>query len=270
MSKEYDADNIFAKIVDGKAEAFKIFESKSALAFLDAFPMVEGHTLFVPKAKGYSSFLDMPPIKASEYLRDLQKVAKAVKEATGATGINIWQNNGADAGQVVFHPHFHIVPRKEGDNLHKYPPSGSKITEDAAQPIVKKIQTCLNPPRPLKKAKFGKISSIKPDSKGLNLHVKVLGTPTEVESKGGKFYEVLCGDASGTIILSLREDQKSVAGDGKTIDIRNGGVKMVKGHVRLAVDKWGKVDATDEDTEFEVEKAEAKNVSSVEYELVAH
>jgi len=271
MSSEYDPENIFAKILDGKMPAFKVFESKATLALLDAFPMVAGHTLVIPKLKGYKEFIDMPPAKASEFLRDLQKVASAVKQATGATGVNIWQNNGADAGQVVFHPHFHIVPRTKDDNLHKYPPSAKEmITAEAATPMQKQIEEALNPPKPLKKATFGKVSDTKPDSRGLNLKMKVLEDAKEVESKGGKFFEVLCGDATGTVLLSLRENQKDGIGPDAVVVVRNASIKMVQGHIRVAVDKWGKVEKIDEHLEQEVEKDPNKNISSTEYELVAH
>merc|ERR1719464_1794218 len=102
------------------------------------------------------------------------------------------------------------------------------ITAEAAEPILKKMTEALDPPKPLKKATFGKVSSVNPDSKGLNLKVQVLEEPKEVESKGGKFYEALCGDSSGTIVLSLRDGQK----DGVTTDavfvVRNASVKMVR------------------------------------------
>lgn len=268
---EYDPENIFAKIIDGKVPCFKVFESKASLAFLDAFPMVEGHTLIIPKLKGYKEFIDMPPAKASEFLRDLQKVASAVKKATGATAINIWQNNGVDAGQTVDHPHFHIVPRTKDDGLHKYPASAKDmISAEKADPMVKKLVEVLNPPKPLMKATFGKVSSINPDSKGMNLKMKVLEAPTEVESKGGKFFEVRCGDASGTVILSLRDTQKADIGVDSVVIVRNAGVKMVAGHIRVAVDKWGKVEKSDEEVEGEVNKEESKNVSNTEYELVPH
>mmetsp|Transcript_108010 Transcript_108010/g.315815 ORF Transcript_108010/g.315815 Transcript_108010/m.315815 type:complete len:272 (-) Transcript_108010:178-993(-) len=271
MSTEYDPENIFAKIIDGKVPCFKVFESKASLAFLDAFPMVEGHTLLVPKLKGYKEFIDMPPAKASEFLRDLQKVASAIKEATGATGVNIWQNGGEDAGQAVFHPHFHIVPRTKDDGLHKYPPSAKEMmSAEKADPMVEKIVKALDPPKPLKKATFGKVSSINPDSKGLNLNMKVLEEPKEVESKGGKFFEALCGDASGTVVLSLRENQKADIGDGSVVIVRNAAVKMVQGHIRLAVDKWGKVEKSEEPIEEDVDKEASKNISSTEYELVPH
>jgi len=268
---EYDPENVFAKIIDGKTPCFKVFESKATLAFLDAFPMVEGHTLVVPKAKGSSSFLNMPPAKASEFLRDLQHVAKAVKEATGADGINIWQNDGEASGQAVFHPHFHIVPRKTGDGLCKYPPSAKEmITKEAATPILEKIDLALNPPKPLQKAKFMKSGSIRPDTKGANFRVQILEEPKAVEAKKGslEFWEVLCGDESGSFVLSMRSDQKDLVKNGKTFELRNGAAKMVAGHIRVCVDKWGKIAESEESVEGN--NAADKNISATEYELVNH
>jgi len=271
MSEEYDPENVFAKIIDGKIPCFKVFESKASLAFLDAFPMVEGHTVVVPKLKGYKDITDMPPAKASEFLRDLPGIASAVKQATGATAVNIWQNNGADAGQTVFHPHFHIVPRTKDDALFKYPPSATEmISAEKADPMVKKIVEALNPPKPLKKATFGKVSSVRPDSKGLNLMIKAVEEPKHVETKVGKFFEVLCGDETGTVVVSLQEHQKEGIDLGSVLIARNAGVKMVTGHIRIAVDKWGKLEKTEEKIEEEVDKDAAKNISATEYELVPH
>eukprot|EP00747_Dinoflagellata_sp_TGD_P027395 gnl/TRDRNA2_/TRDRNA2_132584_c0_seq2.p1 gnl/TRDRNA2_/TRDRNA2_132584_c0~~gnl/TRDRNA2_/TRDRNA2_132584_c0_seq2.p1 ORF type:complete len:273 (+),score=90.06 gnl/TRDRNA2_/TRDRNA2_132584_c0_seq2:65-883(+) len=266
---EYDAENVFAKMIDGKASCFKVFESKATLAFLDAFPMVEGHTLVIPKAKGSKAFTDMPPAKASEFLRDLQHVAKAVKEATGADGVNIWNNNGEAAGQAVFHPHFHIVPRKTGDGLMKYPESAKEmITKEKAEPILEKMNLALNPPKPLKKAKFMKVSSIRPDTKGANFKVQILEEPKAVEAKKGtlEFFEALAGDESGSMVLSLRSDQKDLVKNGKTIEVRNGAAKMVAGYIRVTVDKWGKI--ADSDEPVEGNKAADKNISATEYELI--
>lgn len=266
---EYDSENIFAKILDKKEPCFKVFESRTSLAFLDAFPVVEGHTIVMPKLKGHTDLVSMPPAKSAAFLADVQRVARAVKAATGATGITIWQNNGADAGQTVFHPHFHVIPRKAGDKLVTPPESAkAKIEAAVADPVVEKIEAALNPPKPLKKAKFGKVTSISPDSAGLNLKLKVVGDAEVVETKAGKFWEVLCGDPSGTVVVSLREHQKDVATKGAIIALRNAATKMVTNHVRLAVDKWGKIEACDEEMEGEVEMSPEKNVSSTEYELV--
>jgi len=269
MTTTYDSDNIFAKIIDGTLPSVKVFESRTTLAILDAFPMVEGHTLVMPKLKGYTTFIDMPPAKVSEFLADLPKIANAVKEATGATGINIIQNNGEDAGQSVFHPHFHIVPRFKDDKLITFPPSAKEmLSAEAAKPLVEKITAALNPPKPLKKAKFDKVSSVKPDSKGLNLQLKVVTDATEIESKGQQsFYEALLGDASGTVVVSLRDVQKDLVKEGAVLILRNASVKMVAGRVRLVVDKWGKIEGSTEEIE-DVNTAADKNISNTEYELV--
>lgn len=265
---EYDPDNIFAKIIDGKIPCFKVYESKASLAMLDAFPMVEGHTLIIPKAKGYTDLLTMPPRQAAEFMSDVQKVAKAVQAATGCSGVNLWQNCGADSGQTVFHPHMHIVPRKEGDGLHKYPASAKEmLAKDIADPVMSKIVAALNPPAPLRKPKFGNVSSVRPGGTGLNLKLKLVEEPKEVEGgKGQKFFEVLAGDASGSVVVSLHENQRGGLTAGKTITIQNGSVLMVKQHIRMTVDKWGKIEESSEPLEEEVNKA--KNVSETEYELV--
>ena len=123
----YDEDNVFKKIIAGTIPSYKIFETEHALAFLDAFPMAKGHSLLIPKATGYASVIDMPPDVAAEVLKE-PEARKAVKDATGCDGVNIVQNNGAAAGQVVFHVHFHVLPRWDGDGLVKLGKSGDMIT----------------------------------------------------------------------------------------------------------------------------------------------
>lgn len=272
-AQAYDPDNIFAKILDGKIPCNKVYESRNVLAVLDAFPMVEGHVLVIPKHRGAVDFLDMPPAKAADIARDLQKVARAVKQATGCAAVNIWNNNGEDAGQTVPHPHFHIVPRFKDDKLHTYPASAKEmLSKEAAAPMIEKLQTALNPPTPLKKAEFKGVNTIKPDAKGLNLTLRVVEDVKEVTSKNGRatFFEVLCGDPSGTVILSLKDAQKDLAAKGKTLTVRNAGSKMIDGHLRLVVDKWGKLEASATDLEGEVDMSDKKNVSATEYELVDH
>jgi len=114
MSTKYDDNNIFAKILAGDIPAWKIFETPHALAILDAFPLVEGHALLLPKAKCVS-VLDMPAAVAAEFLSELPRLANLVQKATGAPGVNIVQNSGKAAGQVVFHCHFHVIPRFDNE-----------------------------------------------------------------------------------------------------------------------------------------------------------
>merc|ERR1712217_952365 len=216
-------------------------------------------TLVVPKAKGATCFLDLKMgNNMNIFFRDLQKVANAVKAAFKADGVKIFTNNGAASGQTVFHPHFHVVPRYDGD---KFSGESAKemLKKEQADPILAKLQEALKPPpAALKKAKFGKVADIKPDSKGLNLSVKITAAPTAVESKSRTFHEVLCGDASASVVLSLTPEQLESCAEGKTVDIRNGHAVMVKNHIRVVVDKWGRIVAS-EDQVVDINKT--KNIS---------
>jgi diadenosine tetraphosphate (Ap4A) HIT family hydrolase len=135
----YDPENIFAKIIDGKIPSSKIFETDDVLAILDAFPMAPGHSLLMPKEKGYITIMDMPADKAAALLKELPKLSAMVMKATGAEGCNVVQNNLPAAGQVVPHVHFHVLPRIEGDGLCQLGKSGAMIEKDAAEMMIAKM-----------------------------------------------------------------------------------------------------------------------------------
>ena len=71
--------------------------------------------------------MDMPPDVAANVLRELPRLSRAVKKATGCDGVNIIQNNEAAAGQIVFHAHFHVYPRWKDDGKLKLPPSAKEM-----------------------------------------------------------------------------------------------------------------------------------------------
>eukprot|EP00850_Spirogloea_muscicola_P001877 SM000007S20837 [mRNA] locus=s7:516478:517098:+ [translate_table: standard] len=137
-------DCIFCKIRDGAVPSHKLLETEHALAFLDAFPMARGHSLLIPK-KHHAFLSDMPPDEAAGFLGELPRLVAAVAAATGAAGVNVAQNNGAAAGQVVFHVHFHVLPRSAGDGLVRFAPSGAMIAPDVAAEIRQAITTHLPP-----------------------------------------------------------------------------------------------------------------------------
>ena len=87
----YDPENIFSKILDGKVPSYKVFETEHSLAFLDAFPMVPGHSLLIPKVKGYATMDEMPAEEAGKFLADLPRLVQAVQAATGCEGVNVCQ-----------------------------------------------------------------------------------------------------------------------------------------------------------------------------------
>jgi histidine triad (HIT) family protein len=109
----YDIDNVFAKILRGEAPAFRVYEDRHALAFMDIMPQTKGHTLVIPKDSA-ENLHDVDPVILGGTIQAVQIVADAVKRAFDAPGIMIAQLNGSAAGQTVFHMHFHILPRFQG------------------------------------------------------------------------------------------------------------------------------------------------------------
>lgn len=111
---------VFCKIVNNQLPSFKVAETEDYLAFLDIKPVKPGHTLVIPK-KHYDDLASLPAEPAAELVKFAQQVALAVMAATGAEGFNLTLNNGAAAGQIIFHTHFHIIPRQAQDNLLAWP-----------------------------------------------------------------------------------------------------------------------------------------------------
>lgn len=110
------SDCIFCRIVAGEIPSEKILEDGDALAFLDVGPLAPGHCLLIPKT--HTETLDaMAPQAVADVCQHLPAIVAAVREATGCDGVNILQNNGRIAGQVVPHVHFHIIPRSEEAGL---------------------------------------------------------------------------------------------------------------------------------------------------------
>ncbi len=104
------SDSVFTKIINHEIPAHRLYEDDHVLAFLDANPLSDGHSLVVPKEPAKT--IDELSDDASAAIgRVLPRLTRAILKATGATSCNILQNNGADAHQAVMHVHFHIIPR---------------------------------------------------------------------------------------------------------------------------------------------------------------
>ena len=112
----YDDDNIFARILRREAEAHVVLDEPQCLAFMDLMPQSPGHTLIIPREPAENIF-DLSADGLSVLVATTQRVARAVKAAFQPAGIMILQLNGADAGQTVFHIHFHVIPRYPGEGL---------------------------------------------------------------------------------------------------------------------------------------------------------
>ena len=131
-------DCLFCKITKGEIPSEKIYEDANSYSFLDIQPNNPGHTLLVPKTHARNIF-DIPHGVLCDLMEPLQKVSRAVKRGVGADGVNIAMNNEPSAGQIVFHVHFHIIPRFEGDDTkHK------NLSAAEMKKIAQKIKSELN------------------------------------------------------------------------------------------------------------------------------
>ncbi|MCX7297894.1 MAG: HIT family protein, partial [Hyphomicrobiales bacterium] len=132
----YDPNNIFAKILRGELPCYKVYEDDKAIAFLDIMPRAPGHTLVLPKAPA-RNLLDIGADDLAHVAKVAQKVAKAGMTALGADGITVQQFNEGPGGQVVFHLHVHVIPRKSGVPMK--PPASEKEKPDVLADIAKKL-----------------------------------------------------------------------------------------------------------------------------------
>jgi len=107
-------DCIFCAIANGELPSHTIYEDDTILAFLDANPLVDGHTLVIPK-RHHETTDDMPASVGAELGRVVTTLAPAVEAAVDADASTIGVNNGPAAGQEIDHIHAHIIPRHEGD-----------------------------------------------------------------------------------------------------------------------------------------------------------
>ena len=140
MSLTYDPNNIFAKILRGEAPSVRVYEDEAALAFMDVMPRTPGHTLIIPKAPA-RNLLDISPADLAALIPTVQRIAIAAKTALEAEGVSVMQFNESAGGQVVFHLHFHVLPRWEGVALK--PPGGPMASAAELQPIADRIRAAL-------------------------------------------------------------------------------------------------------------------------------
>jgi histidine triad (HIT) family protein len=119
----YDPNNIFAKILRGELPSHKVYEDERAFAFLDIMPRAPGHSLVIPKAPA-RNILDVAPNDLAHVMAVAQRIARAVMTVFSADGVTVQQFNEPAGGQVVFHLHVHVIPRRNGVQLK--PPASFK------------------------------------------------------------------------------------------------------------------------------------------------
>ena len=136
------SDNIFYKIIHGELPAHRVYEDENFLVILDRYPVNFGHCLVLPKAPAADIF-DLGDGAAARLYPLAKKVAMALKAATGCDGVNIMQNNGSAAGQVIFYFHLHIIPRYADDGIRFF--AGQKDYDSTKfEEIAQKLIQILN------------------------------------------------------------------------------------------------------------------------------
>jgi len=136
----YEPDNIFAKIIKGGIPCHMVMEDEVAFAFMDIMPRGDGHVLVIPKA-ACRNLLDVDPAVLAALMPRVQRVAKAVMTGMKAEGLTVQQFNEHAGGQVVFHLHFHILPRWSGIPLR--PHTGQMEKPDVLSANAAKIMAAL-------------------------------------------------------------------------------------------------------------------------------
>ena len=108
---------IFCQIIAHESPAVFLYEDESVAAFMDIYPATRGHGLIVPR-QHVRNIYDVTPQTAAAVTAAAVRLAPALRDATNADGMNLWQSSERVAGQVIFHFHMHLLPRYAGDGLH--------------------------------------------------------------------------------------------------------------------------------------------------------
>lgn len=137
----YDDQNIFAKILRGELPAHKIYEDDETFAFMDIMPRGDGHSLVIPKKPSRNIF-DVDAGSLASVMETVRRVARASIGAFGADGVTIQQFNEQAGGQVVFHLHFHVIPRFDGVGLK--PHTGAMEKPEVLAANAEKLRAALS------------------------------------------------------------------------------------------------------------------------------
>ena len=127
-----DCNCIFCKIANGEIPSTTLYEDEDFRVILDLGPATRGHALLLPK-NHFANLFELDDETAQKAILVAKKMAGKMKDALGADGFNLVQNNGEAAGQTVFHFHMHLIPRYETDNAGLLWEPGETTPEDMAE-----------------------------------------------------------------------------------------------------------------------------------------
>ena len=126
---------VFCQIIAGRSPAHRVYEDATAIAFLDLFPFTRGHLLVVPR-RHVDRLTELPPAEYPGFLRALTEVCRRIERLS--THYNVALNQGSLAGQIVFHLHFHVIPRY-GESNPFLAPQRERLRDPDARALVSEL-----------------------------------------------------------------------------------------------------------------------------------
>lgn len=133
---------IFCSIIKGELGAVRVLENSDFIAIMDKYPINRGHTLVLPKDH-HESIFTMADDQVGKLFSTVSFLSKGIIKALNAKGLNIGQNNGKAANQIVPHVHVHIIPRYSYDSPNGRWPSRNLISDEELENIAEKIMASL-------------------------------------------------------------------------------------------------------------------------------
>src|SRR5690242_17073463 len=127
--RKADVHCSFCDLIHGAGEASICYEDADALAFMDIQPVNAGHVLVVPR-QHHESLVDTPPELAMHLFEVSMKLAGVTRKVTKVYDMNIVVNSGKPPGEVVYHYHFHLIPRRAEDGFDIPLPFGGSEMPD--------------------------------------------------------------------------------------------------------------------------------------------
>lgn len=130
-------DCLFCKIIAGDIPADVVYQDEHVVAILDIHPVNPGHLLVLPRMH-VEDVRDASDETLANLMRVVKRLTRALTGSFGATGVNVVQNTGHDAGQVIFHLHIHVIPRIAGDGREHW--KGLSCSKEEAQVVLARLK----------------------------------------------------------------------------------------------------------------------------------
>jgi histidine triad (HIT) family protein len=131
-------DCIFCAIAAGDGPAEIVQEDEHTVAFMDINPWTRGHALVIPRAHSPSLY-EIGDEDLARTMAAAKRLARRMRDALGADGVNLLNSTGEAAWQTVFHFHVHVIPRYEDDPL-RLPGSPMDVGENELAEVASELR----------------------------------------------------------------------------------------------------------------------------------